>query len=137
MVTTKEIRGTFREMLQEHETKQEGMFTKHEKLVLDLILGHQALLKERLDQLCDSLTSVKTDVEDFSKSPSFTEKHLDQKFLNINERVQNLEKKISSIKENVGVTQTTRQTRELKICKKLENLEDRSRRNNLRILGIK
>ena len=37
-------------MLQEHETKQEGMFTKHEKLVLDLILGHQALLKERLDQ---------------------------------------------------------------------------------------
>ena len=137
MVTMKEITETFREMLQEHETKQEGMFTKHEKLVLDLILGHQALLKERLDQLCDSLTSVKTDVEDFSKSPSFTEKHLDQKFLNINERVQNLEKKISSIKENVGVTQTTRQTRELKICKKLENLEDRSRRNNLRILGIK
>ena len=45
MVTTKEIREAFREMLQEHETEQEGMFTKHEKLVLDLISGHQALLK--------------------------------------------------------------------------------------------
>ena len=43
-------------MLQERETKQERMFTKHEKLVLDLILGHQELLKQRLDQLCDSLT---------------------------------------------------------------------------------
>ena len=41
MVTIKEIREPFREMLQEHETKQEGMFTKHEKLVLDLISGHQ------------------------------------------------------------------------------------------------
>ena len=37
-------------MLQEHETKQEGMFTKHEKSVLDLISGHHALLKGRLDQ---------------------------------------------------------------------------------------
>ena len=43
-------------MLQERETKQERMFTKHEKLVLDLISGHQELLKQRLDQLCDSLT---------------------------------------------------------------------------------
>ena len=39
MVTIKEIRETFSEMLQEHETKQEGMFIKHEKLVLDL--GYQ------------------------------------------------------------------------------------------------
>ena len=44
MVTIKEITETFREMLQEHETKQEGMFTKHEKLIVDVISGHQALL---------------------------------------------------------------------------------------------
>ena len=68
MVTIKEIREIFREMLEEHKTKQEGMFTKHEKLVLDLISGHQALLKQRLDQLCDSLTSVKTDVEELKES---------------------------------------------------------------------
>ena len=42
MVTMKVIREPLREMLQEHEAKQEGMFTKHEKLVLDLISGHQA-----------------------------------------------------------------------------------------------
>ena len=45
MVTIKVIREPLREMLQEHETKQEGMFTKHEKLIVDVISGHQALLK--------------------------------------------------------------------------------------------
>ena len=30
MITIKEIREFFREMLQDHETKQKGMFTKHE-----------------------------------------------------------------------------------------------------------
>ena len=72
MVTIKEIREIFRELLQEHEYKQEGMFIKQEKSVLDLISGHQALLKQKLDLQCDSLTSVKTDVGDFKESPSFT-----------------------------------------------------------------
>ena len=61
-------------MLQEHETKQEGMFTKHEKSVLekqDMISGHQALLKQRLDQLYDSLTSVKTSIEELKENLKF------------------------------------------------------------------
>ena len=126
MVTIKEIRETFKEILQEHETKQKGISTKHEKLVLDLISGLLALLKERLDQQFDSLTSVKTDVEDFKESPSFTQKHIEQNFLNKNEKVQNLEQEHkSSIKEDVGVIQTTEPTRESEICRKLMDLEDR------------
>ena len=80
---------------------------------------------------------MKTDVEDFKESPTFTQKHIEQKFLNINEKVQNLEKELSLIKEDVGVIQTTEPTRESEICRKLMDLEDRSRRNNLRVLGIK
>ena len=68
MVTIKEMREIFREMLQEHETKQEGMYTKHKKSVLDLISGYQALLKQRLDQLSDSLTSVKTELKNLKKA---------------------------------------------------------------------
>ena len=64
MIAIKEVRKIFRKMLQENETKQEEVFPKHKKLVLDLISGHQALRKQRLDLLCDSLTSVKTDVEE-------------------------------------------------------------------------
>ena len=86
------------------------MFIKHKKLVLDQISSHQALLKKSLDQIYDSLISGKTDVEDFKESPSFTQKHIDQRFLNINEKVQNLEKKLSSTKEDVRITQTTEPT---------------------------
>ena len=118
MINIKEIREIFREMLQEHKTKQEGMFTKHEKLVLDLISGHQALLKQRLDQLCDSLTSVKTDVKKLKKSLSFTQSDIDQRFLNMNEKVQNLEKELISTKEDAAVIQTTQPTWTLEICRK-------------------
>ena len=76
---------------------------------------------------------MKTDVEDFKERPSFTQKHI----LNINEKVQNLEKELSSTKEDVGIIQTTEPTWALEIHRKLVDLEDRSRRNNLRILGIK
>ena len=137
MVTIKEKRELFREMLQEHETKQEGMFTKHKKSVLDLISGHQALLKQRLDQLYDSLTSVKKDVEELKEGLSFTQNDIDQRFSNINEKVQSLEEELSSTKEDVRVIQTTEPTWALDVPRKLVDLEDRSTRNNLRILGIK
>ena len=110
IVTIKEIREIFREMLQEHETKQEGMLAKHKKLVLDLISGHQTLLKQRLDQICNNLTSVKADVEEPKESLSFTQNDIDQRFSNIDEKVQSLEKELSLIKENVVVIQTTEPT---------------------------
>ena len=130
MIIIKEVRDIFREMLEEHETKQEGMFTKHEKSVLDLISGHQALLKQRLDQLCDSLNSVKKDVGEHKESLSFTQNDIDQMFSNINEKVQSLE-------NDVGVIQKTKPTWALEIRRKLVDPEDQSIRNNLRILGIK
>ena len=125
MVAIKEIRETFRET--------RGNVYKTQKMGI----RHQALLKEKLDQQCDSLISVKTDVVDFKESPSFTKKHVDKRFLNINKKVQNLEKELSSTKEDVGIIQTTEPTWALEIRRKLVDLEDGSRRNNLRILGIK
>ena len=80
---------------------------------------------------------MKADVEDFKENPHFTEKHIDQRFLNINEKVQNLQKELSSTKEDVGIIQTTEPTWALEIRIIIVDLEDRSRRNNLGILGIK
>ena len=51
MVTIKNIRKIFREILQENETKQKGMLAKDEQYVLDLISGHQALLNHRFDNV--------------------------------------------------------------------------------------
>ena len=131
LITIKEIREIFREMLQEHETKPEGVLAKHEKFVLDLISGHQTLLKQRLDQLCDSLTSVKTDVEELKESLSFTQDNMEQRFSNKNEKVQSLEKELSSTKEDTGIIQTTEPTWASEISRKLVDLEDRSKKENL------
>ena len=82
-------------------------------MVFDLISGHQALLKKRLDQLCVSLTSVKTDIEELKESLSFTQNDIDQRFPNIKSLesgVQSLEKELILTKEDVGVIQTTEPT---------------------------
>ena len=76
-------------------------------------------------------TSVKKDVEELKEHLSFTQNDIDQRFSNTDEKVQNLEKELSSTKEDVGVIQTTEPTWALEIRRKLVNLEDRSRRNNL------
>ena len=93
MVTIKEIRKIFREMLQKHESKQEEIFTKHEKLVLELISGHQASLNHRFHQLCDSLTTVKTEVEELKESLNLSQNNIDQRFSNIIEKVRVLAKR--------------------------------------------
>ena len=85
MVTIKEIRKIFREMLQENENKQKGILAKHEQYVLDLISGHQALRSHRLDKLCDCLTLVKIDVEELNENLSFIQNDIDQRSLNTNE----------------------------------------------------
>ena len=102
-------------MLEEHETKHKEIFTKHEKSVLVLISGHQSFLKQRLDHLCNNLTSVKIDVEQHKESLSFTQNNIEERFWNINQKVQSLEKELISKKEGVGVIQTTEQTWALKI----------------------
>ena len=95
------------------------------------------MLKQRLQQLCDRLSSVKLDAEELKESLSFTQNDTEQRFLNINEKVQSLKKELISTKENVSVIQTAEPTLGLEILRKLVDLEYRSRRNNLRILGIK
>ena len=80
MVTIREIRIIFGETLQEFETKEEGIFKKHKKLALGLISGHQALLKQRLGQLCNSLSLVKSVVKELKENFSFTQNDIDQGF---------------------------------------------------------
>ena len=65
------------------------------------------------------------------------ENDMDQRVSNINEKVQSLEKETISTKEDDGVKQTTNPTWALEIRRKLVDLEDRPRTNNLQILGLK
>ena len=59
---------------------------------ISLISGHEALLKKRFVQLCDSLTSVKTDIEELKESLEFTQNDRNHGFSSLNEKIQSLEK---------------------------------------------
>ena len=74
---------------------------------------------------------MKKDVEELKEHLSFTQNDIDQRFSNTDEKLQSLEKELSSTKEDVAVIQTTEPTWALEIRRKLVNLQDRSRRNNL------
>ena len=80
---------------------------------------------------------MKTDVEEHKESLSFTQNNIEERFWNIYQKVQSLEKELISKKEGVGVIQTIEQTWALKVHRKLMDLEDRSRKNSLRILNAK
>ena len=80
---------------------------------------------------------MKTDVEEHKESLSFTQNNIEERFWNIYQKVQSLEKELISKKEGVGVIQTIKQTWALKVHRKLMDLEDRSRKNSLRILNAK
>lgn len=53
-----------------------------------------AFIEVFLDQLCDSLTSVKTNFEEFKESLSFTQNDIGKRFSNINQKVQSLGKEL-------------------------------------------
>ena len=76
--------------------------------MIDLISGNQVLLKQRLDQLCDSL--VEETLSLVKEILSFTQDDIDQSFSNINGQLKSLEKELILTKEDVGVIQTTEPT---------------------------
>ena len=68
---------------------------------------------------------MKTDVEEHKESLSFTQNNIEERFWNIYQKVQSLEKELISKKEGVGVIQTIERTWALKVHRKLMDLEDR------------
>ena len=121
MLANKEIKEIFGEMLQEHESKKEGILTKHEKLVLKPDIRTSSITEAKPWLTMRQSYLVKTDIEELKESLLFS---------NINEKVQSLKKKVISEKEDIGVVQTTEPTWALEIRRKLVDLEDRSRKNN-------
>ena len=77
----KEIRESFRDILGKvDETKQEGML--RETCQNQIISS-----KKRLDQISDSLTSMKTDDEELKVSLDFTQNDIDHGFSKLNKKL--------------------------------------------------
>ena len=99
---------------------------KHEKSILAVISGNWEMsMKE--------IRTIKQDVSELKKSLEFTQADVEDKMAVINEKVKALESRQDTTKQKIkeiGLESVT------EIKEKLAELEDRSRRNNLRVDGI-
>ena len=89
-LTMDDIKVTFEKMLKEHETsivqKNQEMFHKQEHSILALISGKNSLTNQRLDKL-------NKDINDLKESLEFFQNEYDDKFKNMGDKIQKLEKK--------------------------------------------
>ena len=133
-LTMDDIKVILEKMIKEHEEsiveKNQEMFHKQEQSILALISGNNALTNQRIDNLSK-------DINDLKESLEFSQNEYDDKFKNMGDKIQKLEEKINLMKEELHVIQTTKPSWAIETDAKLIDLEDRSRRNNLRFEGIK
>ena len=126
-ITIENIKNIFQDMFRKHQEaitkKQEEMFRSHENSIMRLISGNTTLTNQRLDNLSKEIADMKESLE-------FTQEETEGKFSTLNER-------LFSLKKDIDIIQTTKPSWAIVIENKLVDLEDRYRRNSLRIHGIK
>ena len=130
-ITIEDIKKIFQDMFKQHQEaitkKQEEMFRSW---IMQLISGNTTLTNQRLDSLSKEIADLKESLE-------FTQEETEEKFSKLNEKITSMERNLFSLKKDIEVIQTTKPSWAIEIENKLVDLEDRSRRNNLRINGIK
>ena len=97
---------------------------------MQLISGNTTLTNQRLDNLSKEIADPKESLE-------FPQEETEVKFRTLNEKISTMEQNLFSLKKDIDIIQTTKPSWAIDIENKLVDLEDRSRRNNLRINGIK
>ena len=133
-IAIKDIKKIFQDLFKQHQEaitkKQEEMSRSHENSITPLISGNTTLTNQRLDNLSKEIADLKESLE-------FTQEETEGKFSKLNEKITSMERNLFSLKKDIEVIQTTKPSWAIEIENKLVDLEDRSRRNNLRINGIK
>lgn len=102
------------------------------KIVRDEFASHELVIKEMINASIkdtnDRLDKISQDVSDLKQSLEFTQDEVKNEIDSINTKVKNLEKNVKVIEEDLLDPED--------VSSKLIELEDRSRRNHLRIDGI-
>ena len=129
-----QIERLFEQMVKSHKKEiikfQEQMFRKQEKNVIKRITGNTAFTKQRLEVLNKEVTDLK-------KKLKFTKNNTEDKITDFKEKLASEEKNMESLGDYVKVIQSMKLSLTVDIENMLVDLEDRSRRNSLKIDGIK
>ena len=99
-----------------------GEFKIHDSNMKDLTNSNVNKTTERLEKLSSEIVDLTTSLE-------FTQKKIDEELFQVKKEIKNLKTEVKAIEDDLLNAD--------EVSAKLVELEDRSRRNNLRIDGIK
>ena len=99
-----------------------GEFKIHDSNIKDLTNSNVNKTTERLEKLSSEIVDLTTSLE-------FTQKKIDEELFQVKKEIKNLKTEVKAIEDDLLNTD--------EVSAKLIELEDRSRRNNFRIDGIK
>ena len=115
------IRGIIKEGLEDHEKKMKQEYEEHEKKINDIIKSHLETTNKRLEE-------ISKEVRDITESVEFTEGRLDEEIATIKDDISKMRSDVRLIERDLLDPND--------VSEKLIELEDRSRRNNLRFDGL-
>ena len=115
------IRGIIKEELEDHEKKMKQEYEEHEKKINDIIKSHLETTNKRLEE-------ISKEVRDITESVEFTEGRLDEEIATVKDDISKMKSDVRLIERDLLDTND--------VSEKLIELEDRSRRNNLRFDGL-
>ena len=132
--TIEDIKKIFQDMFKQHQEtitkKREKIVRSHKNSIMQLISGNTTLTNQRLDNLSKEIADLKESLE-------FTEKETEGKSNKLNEKITRMVRNLFNLKKDIEVIQATKASWATEMENKLVDLEGRSRKNNLRINGIK
>ena len=115
-----------------NEEDEQKLLENIRKIVKDEFASHELVIKEMINASIkdtkERLDKISQDVSDLKQSLEFTQDETKEEIGNRNTKLKDLEKNVKDIEEDLLDPE--------EVSSKLIELEDRSRRNNLRIDGI-
>ena len=115
------IRGIIKEELEGHEKKMKQEYEEHEKKINDIIRSHLETTSKRLEE-------ISKEVRDVTESVEFTGGRLDEEIATVKDDISKMKSDVRLIERDLLDPND--------VSEKLIELEDRSRRNNLRFDGL-
>ena len=129
----KSFKETAKKILSERNNEGEPLFDIIRNIVREEFKIHESNIKElinsNVNKTTERLDKLSAEIVDLTASLEFTQKKIDEELFQVKKEIKNLKTEVKAIEDDLLNAD--------EVSAKLVELEDRSRRNNLRIDGIK
>ena len=131
--TEKPFKKLFKKFLSERNEEGESLFDIIGNIVREQFKIYESNIKElinsNVNKTTERLDKLSAEITDLTASLEFTQKKIDEELFQVKKEIKNLKTEVKAMEDDLLNAN--------EVSAKLVELEDRSRRNNLRIDGIK